>query len=66
MDEERRRDLVTRMKALLEPEGAAFDVEGHRNAPAGLRVWCGCTVDTADIEALTPWLDWAFEVAIAE
>lgn len=66
LDEERRRDLVMRMKALLEAEGAAFDVEGHRNAPAGLRVWCGCTVDTADIEALTPWLDWAFATAIAE
>ena len=66
MDEERRRDLVMRMKALLEAEGAAFDVEGHRNAPAGLRVWCGCTVDVADIEALTPWLDWAFATAIAE
>lgn len=66
MDEDRRRDLVTRMKALLEVEGAAFDVEGHRNAPAGLRVWCGCTVDVADIEALTPWLDWAFATAIAE
>ena len=66
MDEDRRRDLVTRMKALLEVEGAAFDVEGHRNAPAGLRVWCGCTVDVADVEALTPWLDWAFATAIAE
>lgn len=66
MDEGRRRGLVTRMKTLLEGEGAAFDVEGHRNAPAGLRVWCGCTVDTADIEALTPWLDWAFVTAIAE
>jgi phosphoserine aminotransferase len=51
---------------LLEDAGAAFDVEGHRNAPAGLRVWCGCTVDVADIEALTPWLDWAFATAIAE
>ena len=66
MDEDRRRDLVTRIKGLLEGEGAAFDVEGHRNAPAGLRVWCGCTVDTTDIEALTPWLDWAFATAIAE
>jgi phosphoserine aminotransferase len=66
MDEAARYDLVKRMKALVEDEGAAFDIEGHRNAPAGLRVWCGCTVETADIEALTPWLDWAFETAIAE
>jgi phosphoserine aminotransferase len=55
-----------RMKALVEGEGAAFDIEAHRNAPAGLRIWCGCTVEVADIEALTPWLDWAFETALAE
>lgn len=66
LDDEARRDLVTRMKALVENEGAAFDIEGHRNAPAGLRIWCGCTVDVADIEALTPWLDWAFAMAIVE
>lgn len=66
LDDETRRDLVTRMKALVENEGAAFDIEGHRNAPAGLRIWCGCTVDVADIEALTPWLDWAFATAIIE
>lgn len=66
MDEDARHALVRRMKALVEDEGAAFDIEGHRNAPAGLRIWCGCTVETADIEALTPWLDWAFGTAIAE
>lgn len=66
MDDEARRALVTRMKALVEDAGAAFDIESHRNAPAGLRIWCGCTVDAADIEALTPWLDWAFETALAE
>ena len=66
MAEEARQALVQQMKALVEDEGAAFDVESHRNAPAGLRVWCGCTVDAADIEALTPWLDWAFETALTE
>ncbi len=66
MDEAGRQALVKRMKALLEGAGAAFDVESHRNAPAGLRIWCGCTVDTADIEAMTPWLDWAFETALSE
>ena len=66
MPEEGRQALVRRIKALVEDEGAAFDVESHRNAPAGLRIWCGCTVETADIEALTPWLDWAFETALAE
>ena len=66
LDDEARRDLVNHMKMLVEVEGAAFDIEGHRNAPAGLRIWCGCTVDVADIEALTPWLDWAFAMAMAE
>jgi phosphoserine aminotransferase len=66
MDASARHALVLKIKALLEAEGAAFDVESHRNAPAGLRIWCGCTVETADIEALTPWLDWAFETALTE
>jgi phosphoserine aminotransferase len=66
LDDDGRRGLVTRMKALVENEGAAFDIESHRNAPAGLRIWCGCTVEVADIETLTPWLDWAFETAMAE
>ncbi len=55
--------LVKRMAALLEAEGAAYDVASYRDAPPGLRIWCGATVDTADIEKLGPWLDWAFHQA---
>jgi len=51
--------LIKKLAGLLEAEHAAYDIAGYRDAPAGLRIWCGATVDTADIEALGPWLDWA-------
>jgi phosphoserine aminotransferase len=66
LDEDARYAFVVRMKTLLEAENAAFDVESYRKAPAGLRLWCGPTVETADIEAVTPWLDWAFAQAASE
>jgi phosphoserine aminotransferase len=55
-----------KMAVLLEREGAAFDVIPHPKAPAGLRIWCGPTIDTDDIAALGPWLDWAYAEAMAE
>jgi phosphoserine aminotransferase len=66
LDEAAQRAFVKRMTGLLEAEGAALDIGGHRDAPPGLRVWCGATVETGDIVALTPWLDWAFAAARAE
>ena len=51
--------------SLVEKENAGYDLGHYRDAPAGLRIWCGATVEAADVEALTPWLDWAFTEAKA-
>ncbi|MBO0741938.1 MAG: phosphoserine transaminase [Hyphomicrobiaceae bacterium] len=57
---EGQRAFVKRLEALLEKEEAALDIAGHRDAPPCLRIWCGSTVEAADLAALTLWLDWAF------
>ena len=58
--EDAKAEKIKKLCALLEKEGVALDIAGYRAAPPGLRIWCGATVDKADIEALAPWLDWAW------
>ena len=60
-DEDANRARQGAIGQLLEREGAAYDITAYRDAPPGLRIWCGATVETSDVEGLGPWLDWAWE-----
>ena len=64
-DEDANRARQKAIGMLLEEEGAAYDLTAYRDAPPGLRIWCGATVDTSDIEALGPWLDWAWDQTLS-
>jgi phosphoserine aminotransferase len=63
---EQQAGLQRRIEALLAEEGVGFDLGAYRTAPPGLRIWCGATVAKIDLEALTPWIDWAYAAALAE
>ena len=60
LDEDQQRAGIKKLTGLLEKENAGLDVESHRDAPPGLRIWCGATVEADDLAKLGPWLDWAF------
>jgi phosphoserine aminotransferase len=59
-------DFAKKLASLLEKEGVAYDAGSYRAAPPGLRIWCGATIDAADVEALCPWMDWAFDTLVSE
>jgi phosphoserine aminotransferase len=65
LPDEKQKDFVKGLAGLLEKEGVAMDIANHRDAPASLRIWAGSTVERSDLEALTPWLDWAYSHEMA-
>lgn len=66
LDEAGQAAFAKKLSDLLEKEGVALDAASYRSAPPGLRIWCGATIETADVEALTPWIEWAFHTCVAE
>ncbi len=66
LSEDEQNVFIKTMVKILDKDGIAYDIAGYRDAPAGLRIWCGATVQGDDVEALMPWVTWAFEVSKAE
>ena len=66
LDLDGRTKAAKKVAALLEAEGAAFDIGSYRTAPPGLRIWAGATIETADVEKLLPWIEWAYAAVKAE
>ncbi len=66
LPEDDKTPFIKSMTKILDNENVAYDIAGYRDAPAGLRIWCGATVQGDDLETLTPWLDWAFKAAKAQ
>ena len=58
--------FAKRLSELLERENVALDAASYRSAPPGLRIWCGATIEASDLEALTPWIEWAFATSVSE
>lgn len=63
-DDDTQRQLAKEIGVLLESESVAYDIVNHRSAPPGLRIWTGATIESSDVEALLPWIDWAYEKAL--